>query len=111
MAVTSQLQDNSAAVEALLKAACDQAERAGANRLRDNIQARTPVRTGRLRSSYHVEREGGQTLVTNSSDTDYAQFVEFGTKYDAAQPHVRPGLEATAPEFLANTAATVRKAI
>jgi HK97 gp10 family phage protein len=52
----------------------------------------TPIDTGRLIDSYKAQRAGrGAAVVT---DVDYWRFVEFGTRYMSAQPHVRPAYEA-----------------
>jgi HK97 gp10 family phage protein len=65
------------------------------------VQAAAPKRTGRLAASYHKETQGtGQRTITNSEDAYYALFVELGTRYMAAQPHVVPtavALEAEIP--------------
>lgn len=105
------LTDNTGVVEASLKAAARAAQQAGARGLQAGIRSRTPRRTGRLASSYHIEEVGGRTLVTNRSDTDYGPFVEFGTRYDAAQPHVRPALEAEAEPFKATVSQTIKRSL
>lgn len=63
-----------------------------ANYLKSDMEARVPVRTGRLRQSIQVRVHGHQIVV--GPDTEYAAFVEFGTK-----PHViraKPGKKALA---------------
>lgn len=46
---------------------------------------------GTLRAGYRVnDTEGGANIVT---DVDYWYLVEFGTRFAAAQPHVRPAVE------------------
>jgi len=52
-----------------------------ANYLKTEMEARVPVRTGRLRQSIQV-RVSGKTI-TVGPDTPYAEYVEFGTS-----PHV-----------------------
>ena len=49
-----------------------------------------PVDTGRLRRSI---RPGARLTIWAS--TKYAQFVEFGTKFQRAQPYMRPALVLT----------------
>lgn len=53
-----------------------------------------PVRTGFLRSSiYHELGVDGQGLFANvGARAHYAAFVEFGTRFMAAQPFLRPAL-------------------
>lgn len=52
-----------------------------AHYIKAEMEARVPVRTGRLRQSIHIWVTGGQVKI--GPDTEYAAFVEFGTK-----PHV-----------------------
>ncbi len=62
-----------------------------------NVKRRTPVDTGRLRASYtHDADEDGVVIGTN---TQYAPFVELGTRYQNPQPHLVPGLVASIPEL------------
>jgi HK97 gp10 family phage protein len=62
-----------------------------ARRVRDDAAARSPVQTGRLQSSWQVvEHEPGMRQVINTAP--YARFVEYGTKYDAAQPMLGPAV-------------------
>lgn len=51
----------------------------------------TPVRTGELLSGYRAVRDGAGAAVINP--VDYWHFVEFGTEYMKAEPHVRPAIE------------------
>ena len=65
--------------------------------LRDEVQARTPVDTGRLRKSVSVNITGGGAFmqVTVGSDVEYARWVEEGTR-----PHVIVPRRARALRFL-----------
>lgn len=49
-----------------------------------------PVDTGRLRSSVFARRGDGYVEV--GSNVQYAAYVEFGTRYMAAQPYLRPAI-------------------
>ncbi len=63
---------------------------AGAITVENNVKGRTPVDTGRLRSSIaHDSDAGGFVVGTNVS---YSRFVEFGTRYQSPQPYLVPGL-------------------
>lgn len=53
---------------------------------------KVPVDTGRLRDSYEATRTEYGAEVT--SDVEYRDYVEYGTRYMQAQPHVRPAIEA-----------------
>jgi hypothetical protein len=55
-----------------------------AQQLADQIAANTPVETGRLAASWHVEHEGDSRYRAHT-DVSYARFVEYGTRDDAAQ--------------------------
>lgn len=50
-----------------------------------------PVRTGALQASIQKVGFGAERAVV--ADTNYAAFVEFGTRKMAAQPYLRPALE------------------
>jgi hypothetical protein len=65
------------------------------------IQARAPVRTGRYRASWHIERDGNRRVVTTSEP--YGRRLEFGfygtdslgRHYNQApQPHAMPAADA-----------------
>lgn len=73
---------------------------------------RAPVDTGRLRSSYasHPGMDSRGPFVTVGSTVLYAGFVEFGTMYQTAQPHFRPGL-LSAVEAWAQEAAQIKPRI
>lgn len=49
-----------------------------------------PVRTGTLRRSIHTVIEHGGLRATVGPSVSYAAFVEFGTRYMAARPYMRP---------------------
>ena len=55
-----------------------------------------PVDTGRLRASitHSLERDGRGLVAFVGSDVSYAIFQEFGTRYQRAQPYLRPALRA-----------------
>lgn len=57
-------------------------------------RALCPVDTGRLRSSIMATRgqDGMGPWVEVGTNVYYAAFVEFGTRYMAAQPYLRPAL-------------------
>jgi HK97 gp10 family phage protein len=55
-----------------------------------------PVDTGRLRSSinWRLGVDGRGLYATIGTNVEYAPYVEFGTRYMAAQPFLRPALNA-----------------
>jgi hypothetical protein len=70
-------------------------------------QARAPVKTGRLRDSYHFEiTEQTPTRITGTLATDvpYAPHQEYGTVHQAGTPHIGPAADAVRPAFEAGLA-------
>ncbi|MCC7210135.1 MAG: HK97 gp10 family phage protein [Anaerolineae bacterium] len=63
-----------------------------ARELENNARAIVPVRTGYLRSSISHFRENARRYIVEAA-AHYAAYVEFGTRYMAAQPYMRPALE------------------
>lgn len=74
--------------------------------LKRNISSRSPVRTGALAKSWTVKASGdGRSAgmsVTVESTLRQAFFQEHGTSVMSAQPSAGPGLEATAPAYVAD---------
>jgi HK97 gp10 family phage protein len=68
-----------------------------------NVEAgakrRAPVDTGRLRNSitHRVEPDGLSAVV--GTNVEYAPHVEFGTRFQRAQPYLVPALEAERNAF------------
>lgn len=60
-----------------------------AKRIRDTARGYAPVRTGRLRDSINIQQPKKYEY-SIGTDLFYAQFVEFGTRYQRAQPFMRP---------------------
>lgn len=60
------------------------------------MKARTPVDTGQLRGSIYSEvgEEGTSMYSDIGPSTNYAEYVEYGTVYQRAQPYAEPGWEA-----------------
>ncbi len=63
-----------------------------------------PVRTGDLKRSIQLTIEDGGMTARVRAGMDYAPYVEWGTRYMAAQPFMRPALRAQAPRFKAHIA-------
>lgn len=57
-----------------------------------------PVDTGRLRSSitHELDTDARGLVAFVGTNVEYARFVEFGTRFMAAQPYLRPSLRAAA---------------
>lgn len=63
------------------------------------IMRRAPLLTGRLRRSYTYEVDPGGNYVDVGSAVEYAPYQEFGTRYQAGTPHVRPAFDALMPQI------------
>lgn len=61
----------------------------------------TPVDTGRLRSSI-VRQDFGPFRRSVGTNVEYAIHVEFGTRYQRAQPFLYPALEGERQRFINN---------
>lgn len=76
-------------------------QRSCAERIFERARVLVPVRTGALRNSILIETppaqgvkpEGMRTIIV-SAGMFYAPFVEFGTRFMAARPYLRPAAEA-----------------
>lgn len=69
-------------------------------RIQSNARILAPVDTGRLRSSITATKVS-PTTVTIGTNVTYAAHVEFGTRYQAAQPYLRPALSVGAAQWAA----------
>lgn len=79
----------------------DQAMADGAAQITADAQRIVPVDTGRLRASIRPARLG-QAQWEVAPHTDYAGFVEFGTRNQPAQPYLRPSFERNRVSIIAN---------
>lgn len=63
-----------------------------AQQIRTDAARACPVDTGRLRQSLTVQKigDGHYRVGTN---VNYAAYVEFGTRFRAATPYLRPAIE------------------
>ncbi|WP_429971282.1 HK97-gp10 family putative phage morphogenesis protein [Fructilactobacillus sp. Tb1] len=58
--------------------------------MQENAQKFAPVRTGALRRDIHLNYFDNGMTTKVSSDISYAPYQEFGTRFMAGTPHVRP---------------------
>lgn len=101
--------------ERIAKNALRAAVNAGASEVRKEVRLRAPVDTGRLRRAVYQKqigeasslyrqvyvvgvrsgaRRGKDGTKNRSQDAFYWRFLEFGTRYIAARPFLRPAFEA-----------------
>jgi HK97 gp10 family phage protein len=50
-----------------------------------------PIDTGNLKASIHYTVKGDTAIV--GANTDYAEYVEYGTKFSQKQPFMRPAID------------------
>lgn len=70
--------------------------------IESDAKRKVAVDTGRLRSSITVETpftKGERTIGTN---TIYAKFIEFGTRFQKARPYLFPAYEINRKKFIAD---------
>jgi len=64
--------------------------------------------TGQTARSINTETSDGGLTATVQPGTDYAAYVEYGTRKMAAEPFVRPAFDAEAPKFVSDLKKLVR---
>lgn len=64
----------------------------GINVVDGAVKLRTPVDTGLLRSDNISSVDESKLIAQETNKTEYAPHVEFGTRYQSAQPFLRAGL-------------------
>ena len=65
------------------------------------MKRRAPVDTGQLRGSITTETgsDGGQIYSDTGPTANYAEYLEFGTRFQSAQPYAEPGWQAALPKI------------
>lgn len=84
-------------IAAGIKPEVDKMERKIAHRVLEVANNEVPVQTGKLRDSGDIAKDGEGYAV--SFDTPYAQYVHFGTRFQAANPFLTRAVNRVAPEF------------
>lgn len=77
--------------------------------LLSTMQGKTPVDTGELKASESMSV--GSKQLTLTAGTDHAIYPEFGTRYMAAEPYMRPTMEGAAGQVGSAIAAAVGPAM
>lgn len=71
--------------------------------LRSKIQEKAEFtkgyQTGQTKRSVNLEIKDGGFTAESGPTTEYAEYVEYGTRFMDAQPFVRPALEEQASKF------------
>jgi|SRR5690625_602741 len=68
--------------------------------LHQNAQKLSPVDTGHLKRSITIRISDGGLVAEVKPTADYAPYVEFGTRFMAAQPFIRPSYHNQRKKFL-----------
>lgn len=95
------LQNKLRALVPATRAAVRQAVATAALLTESDAKRLAPVDTGRLRSAIHTELSSNGLRATVVAETNYALFVETGTRYQRAQPFLGPAFEKNRAAFLA----------
>lgn len=103
---------SSSAIAGLVRAAATRAVAATGDQVYRQSQILVPVDTGALMDSGKLEMiEGDNPTAEISYNTGYEAYVEFGTRFMAAQPYLRPALDASHGLLLDNTFSEIKGAL
>ena len=67
--------------------------------LQSKAQRNAPVDTGNLKRNIALEIKSNGMTAECESQAEYAPYVEWGTRYMEAQPHVKPAFEDQKKQF------------
>ena len=70
---------------------------------------KVPVDTGHLRRSLTIDFSDGGLTGRVSTGVEYAMYVEYGTRFQSAQPFFRPSLYEQRPLFAKDMARLLKK--
>ena len=76
--------------------------RANGTRLQQRTKLRAPIDTGTLFRSIDLQIKDGGLSAVVQPHTEYAAYVEFGTRKMAAQPYVKPAFNTVKAQFIAD---------
>lgn len=85
----------------------------GVKRIERLAKEKAPVDTGNLRASIEsiVEKVALDTIRGEAgTNTEYAPYVELGTRYMDAQPYLRPAFDEVVPDVVEDVKQAVRNA-
>lgn len=68
--------------------------------MNSKMQNLAPVDTGNMKRSITSEFTDGELTGTTQPHTDYAGYVEYGTRFQEEQPFVRPAFEEQKKVFI-----------
>lgn len=68
-------------------------------KIQSNADFKKGYQTGTTKRSVGLEITGGGLTAESGPTTDYAEYLEFGTRFMEAQPFVKPALEEQSKKF------------
>ena len=68
--------------------------------MQQKAQRLAPVDTGNLRRMIDLDIQDGGLTARVESKSKYAKYQEYGTRYQAGTPHIRPAFNATKDNFI-----------
>lgn len=71
-------------------------------RLLNKTTANAPIDTGTLNRSMELDMESGGLTAKVTPQTEYAAYVEYGTRFMNAQPYLRPAFDTVKQQFIAD---------
>ena len=85
--------------------------KSGANTAVNIAKRKSPVDTGNLRNNIGYERTVDGKSVEVFSNAPYSGFVEFGTRYQNAQPYFMPAIRLAFAQIIRELDLLIKKAI
>lgn len=76
--------------------------RANGTRLQQGAKAKAPIDTGTLFRSIGLNVGDGGLTAMVQPHTEYAAYVEFGTRKMAAQPYIKPAFNSVKTQFFSD---------
>lgn len=95
-------------IEAAIELSVEHAINDAGSMIAETAQAIVPVDTGRLRASITLNKIGN-LIVEVFTVVEYGPYVEYGTRYMAAQPFMRPAYERNYANIVAQVAEAIRR--
>ena len=85
--------------------------KSAANSAANDAKRKAPVDTGNLRSNIGFERSADGKSVEVFANAPYSGYVEFGTRFQKAQPYFRPAIIKALAQLNRDLERLIKKAI
>src|SRR5699024_2097138 len=86
-----------------------QAIRVNTTEMHQKASRKVPVDTGHLKRSLAIDFSDGGLTGRVSTDVEYAMYVEYSTRYMAAQPFMRPAFYDQRVKFMQDMSRLLKK--